>query len=152
MRNPSKINVLSTVVLCFFMVSVCHALPASSSAKTKGLAIDWGTEWVKMVLVAPTVQGSLRPAVEVVVDEQSERRTPALVAFDPPPAATGRLLVGNAAGRVAGRRPDAVLPALKRLLGGSLDASAAATSARSYARDFAHHFTPPRALSTVRVP
>ncbi|ELR19440.1 DnaK family superfamily protein [Acanthamoeba castellanii str. Neff] len=128
MRNPSKINVLSTV--------------------TKGLAIDWGTEWVKMVLVAPTVQGSLRPAVEVVVDEQSERRTPALVAFDPPPAATGRLLVGNAAGRVAGRRPDAVLPALKRLLGGSLDPSAAATSARSYARDFAHHFTPPRALST----
>lgn len=113
----------------------------------KGLAIDWGTEWVKMVLVAPTVQGSLRPAVEVVVDEQSERRTPALVAFDPPPAATGRLLVGNAAGRVAGRRPDAVLPALKRLLGASLDPSAAATSARSYARDFAHHFPPPRALS-----
>src|SRR5687767_8005600 len=103
MRNDaSKVHVLSTAVLCLLLVSVCHARPASSasssssSSKMKGLAIDWGTEWVKMVLVAPAAQGSLRPTVEVVVDEQSERRTPALVAFDPPPAATGRLLVGNA--------------------------------------------------------
>jgi molecular chaperone DnaK (HSP70) len=116
----------------------------------KGLAIDWGTEWLKMARVAPAGTQSMQ-AVEVVVDEQSERRTPALVAFDPPPASTGRLLVGNAAARVAARRPDAVLPALKRLMGASLRGDDAATPSSSYASsDYAHHFVPPRALVAVR--
>lgn len=136
-----KARLAGWVVIVAMMV-LGPMMVASKPDTLRGLAIDVGTEWLKVAVVAPTA-GTMQ-AVEVAVDEQSERRTPALVAFDPPPSATGRLLAGVAAARILTRRPDAVVPSLMRLLGVPL-------AATSYAQDFAHHLTPSRRLVAVRL-
>eukprot|EP00232_Nephroselmis_pyriformis_P023456 CAMPEP_0182865414 /NCGR_PEP_ID=MMETSP0034_2-20130328/7674_1 /TAXON_ID=156128 /ORGANISM="Nephroselmis pyriformis, Strain CCMP717" /LENGTH=1056 /DNA_ID=CAMNT_0024997707 /DNA_START=203 /DNA_END=3373 /DNA_ORIENTATION=- len=83
-------------------------LPASMGAL---MAIDFGSEFIKVSLVQPG-----RTPIEIVVNEMSKRKTPAVVAFS-----NGERLLGEEAVAIHPRFPDRVYSRMRDLLGRRLD-------------------------------
>jgi len=103
-------------------LALCHA-PAPTQAAVMG--VDFGSEFIKVASVKPGTP------FHIVVDEQSKRKVPAVVAFD-----HGERHFGNGAVQLALRKPkDAYMWAL-RLLGKDIDSpQVAALKAQGYAWD-----------------
>lgn len=68
----------------------CSVLPRGEPAV---LGVDYGAEWLKMVVVK-----SGKPMISVVINEMSKRKAPAMVAFS-----NGERLLGEEAAAIVGR-------------------------------------------------
>lgn len=89
-------------VLALSLLTILHL--ANSSL----IGIDFGTDWIEVALVKPRT-------FEVVLNEQSSRKTPAAVTF----SRNGDLLLGTDAKNLITRQPDSVATGFFGLLGKS---------------------------------
>lgn len=85
---------------------------AGESGATLGLAIDFGTEWLKAGVVS-SVPDTIGQHIDIVINEQSNRKTPALLGFDQ----EGERLLGEGAQSLLTRQPHRSIPQIKRLIG-----------------------------------
>ncbi|GAB4822077.1 hypothetical protein N2152v2_009123 [Parachlorella kessleri] len=87
---------------------------ASGVASGALFAVDLGTEYLKISIVKPG-----RIPIQVVINEMSKRKTPAMVGF-----VGGERLIGEEAASLTGRYPDRVYTGLKDWLGRTADDAA----------------------------
>lgn len=83
------------------------ALSAASAVQASLMAVDLGSEFVKVCLVKPG-----RTPISIVVNEMSKRKAPALVGL-----VDGDRVVGEEAFSLAIRYPTHIYPQLRNLLG-----------------------------------
>jgi hypoxia up-regulated 1 len=94
---------ITCISLCFFPAPVSSAV----------LGIDFGSEYIKLASVAPG------QSFHIVVDEQSKRKVPAVVAFE-----GGERFFGNGATQFTAKKPISTYWFFHRLLGQSINSQA----------------------------
>ncbi|GAQ90029.1 hypothetical protein KFL_005910055 [Klebsormidium nitens] len=108
---------------CLLVVLLtCGVLPQRDAAV---LGIDYGAEWLKMVVVK-----SGKPMISTVINEMSKRKAPAMVAFS-----NGERLLGEEAAAIVGRYPERVYQRVRDLLGVALPEARALLAGRYLAYD-----------------
>eukprot|EP00742_Colponemidia_sp_Colp-10_P004847 GILJ01005176.1.p1 GENE.GILJ01005176.1~~GILJ01005176.1.p1 ORF type:complete len:565 (-),score=88.19 GILJ01005176.1:92-1786(-) len=94
------------LLLCLSVLSVCLPNVAAVSSSSV-LAIEIGSEWIRVAIASST------HFPEIVLNHQSERKTPAMIYFKE----NGPLAFGDAAWSALGKYPTRVFPGLRHLLG-----------------------------------
>ncbi len=87
-------------------------LAAASGVRGSLIAVDLGSEFLKVSLIKPG-----RTPIAIVVNEMSKRKSPALVGFSP----AGERLLGEEAFSFAVRYPDTTFMRARDLLGKKAD-------------------------------
>jgi len=107
MAQTQRSRGCTSLLLCAAVV----ALLAASGAQASLMAIDLGSEYLRAVLIKPTARGS---PIQVVVNEMSRRKSPALVGV----AGDDRLL-GEEASSFTIRYPNTMFSRTRDMLGRS---------------------------------
>lgn len=95
------------------------------------LVVDLGNDWIKGSVVDLENPNALA-VVDIIIDEQSERKQPACVGFE----SVDELVFGHSAGALFYRTGKTAIPSLLRLLGGDQEVL------ESWQSDFSSHFNP----------
>lgn len=97
-----------SVVVVALLVSVVAA-----SNEEYGFAVDIGNDWIKVCVVTPTAS-SIGSFVDIAINEQSNRKTPAMIGF----ASADEILIGEEALSLFYKTPSRSFPHLKQLAAG----------------------------------
>ncbi len=106
MRRPARARAGGALAAC---VALACLLAACAPAPSRGalLAVDYGSEWLKVALVAPG-----RAPISIVMNEASQRKSLAAVSFS-----GGERALGDEAAALAGRYPERVFLKPREFLG-----------------------------------
>lgn len=111
---------------CAALVAIAVLAVAVQPAAGALLAIDLGSEFLKLSIVKPG-----RIPISIVINEMSKRKTPALVAF-----VEGERLVGEEAASLAARYPERVYGRIADWLGRAADDSRLAAMLKASYRPY----------------
>lgn len=95
LSKSSKTNVNLPLITTILLISTCLLLHITTVACYGAMSIDLGSEWMKVGLVAPSVQ------MDIVLNAQSQRKTPMAIAFS-----NGERYIGDTALDVASKYPE----------------------------------------------
>lgn len=119
LKNSGKIPLITTILV----IVTCLLLHITTISCFGAMSIDLGSEWMKVGLVAPSVQ------MDIVLNAQSQRKTPVAIAFS-----NGERFVGDTALDVASKYPEKSFTHFLDLVGKSIEHE----SVKHYKRRFPH--------------
>lgn len=119
LKNSGKIPLITTILV----IITCLLLHITTISCFGAMSIDLGSEWMKVGLVAPSVQ------MDIVLNAQSQRKTPMAIAFS-----NGERFVGDTALDVASKYPEKSFTHFLDLVGKSIEHE----SVQHYKRRFPH--------------
>jgi len=107
----------------FLVIITCLLLHLTTVSCYGAMSIDLGSEWMKVGLVAPSVQ------MDIVLNAQSQRKTPMAIAFS-----NGERYIGDTALDVASKYPEKTFTHFLDLVGKTVEHE----SVKHYAKRFPH--------------
>ncbi|GLJ59018.1 hypothetical protein SUGI_1488550 [Cryptomeria japonica] len=119
LKNSTKIPLITTILV----IITCLLLHITTISCFGAMSIDLGSEWMKVGLVAPSVQ------MDIVLNAQSQRKTAMAIAFS-----NGERFIGDAALDVASKYPEKSFTHFLDLVGKTIEHE----SVEHYRRRFPH--------------